>query len=788
MSSTRARIGVVGGCIAAGFCVVLLHLWFVMVQQHDVWARRSRDNRWAFRSVPGQRGALLDRRGRVLAHDEPTMQLSLYYLRFRLRHPVGAAVHGATNWAAQQPGREGTRYDYGDGALGPIAAAEALLAMPVRALRPGVLPKEVATELRDSVTTVLSACSELSRKRVFAALRLAAAADGLAACGDVLPIPRDRLLRAFVRNLDSLHGYDAELTALRRQRYAEVGLPPAEVEGLMTKLDTLRRQSLDKVHVSWVEKDADGKDEVKEGSLVETVRRVFDDHVPFEFAARLRVGAEQHPGLEVYPSIRRVVGPEHDTALNVLVGDVANLDRAQPDEGWVDRFLAREMPSDWLEEFAPEAMAATGTERVNLQQEARERYTDALLRRERKGTRGCEAAFDDVLMGRLGMRLVERDSRHREQLLWSHLRVEAGADVRITIDQDLQVIAERLVAATQTSMAALHADDADRVRVEAALAVVDAVSGDVLVYAGAPIVSGAVRHIPGVFWFGNGSLGSVAKPLMLVEQLEREALALPHRSLAEFAPCAGKYTFGGHQVGCGHAHGERGRDPVDALALSCNSFFFQCAEGFGGDGVQHALRRFGLVPPADPVDPLAACWQPVVPGLAIARPRMYPCEEREMPMRAIGYGVAASPLSVARAYSALATGGLPTLSLRADEVRARVELPGIAAELEVVREGMRACVDSGTAKDIPLLRHFGVLGKTGTAEVGTDGQNNAWFAGYLPSRGSEGMQLCFCAVVYWVKDKVHGDAAAGELVAQWLGEVEANPELALRYLQPESGR
>ena len=75
----------------------------------------------------------------------------------------------------------------------------------------------------------------------------------------------------------------------------------------------------------------------------------------------------------MYPSIRRVVGPEHGTALNVLVGDVANLDRAQPDEGWVDRFLALGIPSDWLEEVAPEAMAAAGTGRVKLQQEARER-------------------------------------------------------------------------------------------------------------------------------------------------------------------------------------------------------------------------------------------------------------------------------------------------------------------------------------------------------------------------------------------------------------------------------
>jgi penicillin-binding protein 2 len=519
------------------------------------------------------------------------------------------------------------------------------------------------------------------------------------------------------------------------------------------------------------------------------VRNVFDDYVPFEFAARLRVGAEQHPGLEVHPSIQRVVGPQHDTALNVLIGSVANMDRAQPDPKWVDRFLAREMPPDWLDEFAPEAMAATGADRERLQQEARERYEYALLRRERRGTSGCEYAFDDTLMGRLGMRLVEHDSRHREQLLWSHLRVEAGADLRITIDQDLQQIAERLVADAQARNEALHEHDADRRKVEAALAVVDALSGDVLVYAGAPIVSRSVRDVPGVFWRGNGSLGSVVKPLMLVEQLEREALGLPHKELASFAPCAGKYVFGNRSFGCGHAHGERGRDPVDAIAESCNSFFFQCAEGFGADGVAHALRRFGLLAPTSADDPFADCWQAEVPGIRIGVPRWD--DGRPVPMRAIGYGVAASPLSVARAYCALATGGLPTLGLRAGEARRRIELLGLATELDIVRAGLRACVDTGTAKNLPQLRQFGVMGKTGTAEVGPQGQNNAWFAGYLPTVGPDGAQLCVCAVVYWVKDKVHGDEAAGDLVAQWLAEVAATPALAARYLpplEPEGGR
>ena len=38
------------------------------------------------------------------AYDEPSTTVSVYYLRFRLRHVVGAAVHGAMHWAALQRG------------------------------------------------------------------------------------------------------------------------------------------------------------------------------------------------------------------------------------------------------------------------------------------------------------------------------------------------------------------------------------------------------------------------------------------------------------------------------------------------------------------------------------------------------------------------------------------------------------------------------------------------------------------------------------------------------------
>ncbi len=771
MNSTQSRISVVAACFVGGFTIVLLHLWILMVQQHETWARRSNENRWAFRSVPSQRGEVLDRNGHLLARDEPTMQLSLHYQRFRISHPVGAAVHAATTWASLNPGAEGTRYGM-LGVVGPMRAAEDLLAMPARVLRRGALPKSVASDLSSTITTVLSACSGQSRKRVFAAVRTASDARGDVAIGDLMPVPRAQLLAAFARRLASLQRFDDELRSARRERLARAGLPDDGAPGLMDVLDELRRASLEQRRMG------DG------GRLVETIRRVFDDHVPFELAASLRIGAEHHPGLEISPSIERVQSVAPGTSLRALLGGVADLDRT--DRSWLDRMLVREMPEDWLDDLVPAALAGGEEERALLQLEARERYERAMLLEERRGTTGIEAAFNDTLMGRLGLRLVERDGKRREQLLWSHLRVEAGAPIRITIDRDLQEVAERAAAAAYARVVGMYSDDVNRGKVQASLAVIDTETGDVLAFAGAPIESGLARKVPGVMWNGIGYVGSVVKPFVLVEHLQALAAGRAHVEPDAIEPCSGKLAYGGITIKCGHAHWDEGKDPVGAIAKSCNSYFGQCAIGLGEEGFARALRRFGLLKPSSDGDPFVACWQPTVRGVPISAPVVD--RNTVLPRRGIGYGVDATPLAVARAYAALATGSLPTLGVLFGPARPRVPLDLVDGELEIVRRGLQRCVESGTADGIPSLARHHVAGKTGTAEVGDEDQNNAWFAGFLPSPGPEGVRLCFCSVIYWVPDKVHGGDAAGRLVGEFLDGVHAAPELDARYLLPEGGR
>lgn len=780
MSSTRDRIGVVGIVMAVGFTVVLAHLWLLMVWEQETWAQRSHENRWSFRAVPSQRGTLRDRTGKVLVVDEPSTELTLYYQRFRQRHLVGAAVHGAIAYAALDPSRVGTVYDYGEGALGPAAAIHDLLAMPARLLHPRVLEKHVASELAMTVTTVLAQCSGMRRSEVYAALRQAAARNDGSCVGDVLATPRVQLLLVAAERLRELRQLDATLRALEQQRRERLGLIGDEPPGLLGWLERMRRAAL--------------ADERHSGLPVESIRRTFADHVPFDVAAPLRIHGDRHQGLDVLPSVTRRSTVPEGSALRALLGNLQDLDRAVPDAEWFDRRLAREMPADWLDDLVPEGLVDDGL-RAELQDEAAASYRLQMLLQERRGVTGVEAAFDDVLMGRLGMRFVEHDSKRREQRLWSNLQVQPGDDVQLTIDLDLQRLCERATEHTWQREHAKFADEADQKRCEAALCVLDARTGDVLAYAGAPIVSSRAVDVPGVVWQGNGSVGSVLKPFVAVEQLHAMATGRPHRALAELEPCRGTATmrYGGRLLNCDGVHGSAGNDPVVAIGESCNSFFYQVGLGLGEDGLARALARFGLLQ-TEPGSPFAACWQGRVRGLAAARPvvdrpRGDLPAATPLPDRSIGYAIQASPLDIARAYAVFAVGHLPTVGLVAGERRPHVLFDDVVGELETVRDGLRACVQTGTARKLATLQELGVAGKTGTAEVGDrDNENNAWFAGYLQEAGTSGAQLVFCGVVYWVQDKTHGGAAAGQLVADFLDGVRGDARLRADYLPGGSGR
>lgn len=804
MNTTQRRIGLLIGGLVLATLVVLAQLGWLMVAKNDVWTLRSYGNRWTFRDVPTHRGAILDRQGHVLTQDQPVYELLIDYQTFRRLHPVGAAVHGATLLADYTPGLVTERYGYVDGPLGPEAACRALLELPLLWLRARGGSAQAVADRRDVrfyCVSLLSACSGRSRSRVYRELRQTEKDAPQRQVGEALPgLGRDELSAAYDLMLGQLRTVDRELQNdmghIRRGR----GTPDGVRQTLMRSLDECRDE--------WFAAQFAG-----ETSRMDRLR-LLADRVAFELAAGLRTLAENHSGLWLEPSVVREPSDlaKQDPLLRSLLGSVQPIDRlAGLEPGDTDKERdaklndkvgvrrAQIVGDEELADVVPDELASD-----HVRVEFRNRlisYVEAMVRNgDRHGGSGVEKAMDDVLAGEPGLRLVERDKRAREQVLWSRLEVRPGADVRVSIDLELQALVAQVVrrAGERWSAAARLPGSFG-----AAMAVLDAATGEVRAVAGDPLGDDseerkALQGRPlGLNWRQFGELGSVVKPFMLLEQLQAEGTERRHLPLAEFQLCDGKdhkgldgfyKKVGTETLRCLHADFEAGRNPELALMKSCNVFFFQVAEGLGSDGVERALRRFGLMRdagefPAGTYEP----W-PVGAGNLVSPPTI----DRGplLQKRAIGYGICASPLLVARAYAALATGVLRPATFVIEGDRPAVSLDVTAAQLQRVHEGLRLCVEDphGTAYDQPALRRYGVCGKTGTAEVTRKGDNNAWFAGFLPYTGPGGVQLAFAAVVYCVPDRSYGADAAGPMVGEMLDGIAEDPVLQARYQLQGGGR
>jgi penicillin-binding protein 2 len=806
MSGTTTRLWRLGAVYAVLLLAVGVHLGGVMLAAHEDWLVRSYRNRWAFRDVPSVRGALLDRFGRVLASDEPTFELGCVYEHFRLLHPVGAAIHGAT-LATRLCGSE-VRYGYCGGALGPEQAARDLLGLRTGQLLHADLPKDERRELLASVVTVLAAAGDRTRALALRQLRECAATAPDRPVAAALPdLTADQVFDGFAAIHARLQALDRALRELEAQCRAATGAgggadadldddaddaaavagTAARPQGLLQRLDRFRVDCLEERRTRA--RAADGS--VHDGELLERLARPVARRLPFALAAALRVAATDQPGLRLEPALLRKRPEELPPTLRQLLGGVRVLDETADARRYVDDRVEQTL-APGLEDLVPDDLSASPEYRQELMQQAQRDYERVLRTRERRGTGGIESMLDDALAGAPGLRLVERDARAREQLLWSSLRVEPGADVALSIDLDLQRLLDREVARAVDHWRRIAAQPE---RIDVAMTLLDAATGDVLALAGAPEQIDGKPRLPAVLsWRGNGALGSIVKPFLLLEQLRATRQGLPHADLEHFEPCAMKWRGPDRRIyNCDSRHEERGRDPVFALRESCNVFFFQLAEGLQEDGLRRGLWRFGLLPPPDgQADDGRFHERPAeLPAALAAAPRW--SGRQALPMRGIGYGIEANPLAVAGAYAALATGRLPTVGLRRGEARPSYDLDSTDDELAMVRAGLQQCVTEGTAKRVTGLREFHVLGKTGTAEVvheaqSTKGVNNAWFAGYLPTIAQGGTQLVFCAVVYGVPQGVHGADAAGMFVAEVLAAMATDATLAQRYLQPGSGR
>ena len=208
--------------------------------------------------------------------------------------------------------------------------------------------------------------------------------------------------------------------------------------------------------------------------------------------------------------------------------------------------------------------------------------------------------------------------------------------------------------------------------------------------------------------------------------------------------CNGQARVAGRTFRCHRGEGHGALTLREAISKSCNVFFYRLSEALDVDVIASYARAFGLGAPTG-VD-LRNESSGLVPTREWKRrvtgERWYASETASV---SVGQGaVSVTPIQMARLAAAVASGGnIPTPRLVGTEPGGPVG--GVMPEhFEVIRDGMRDAVVSGTAwrARIPSAE---VAGKTGTAQVASANlvaadnedrpyelRTHAWFVGFAP--------------------------------------------------------
>jgi len=365
-----------------------------------------------------------------------------------------------------------------------------------------------------------------------------------------------------------------------------------------------------------------------------------------------------------------------------------------------------------------------------------------------EGTGGIEQAFEPHLRGIPGSQIVSRDSQGRPipGESWVIQPPQAGGDVVLTLDRDLQEIAHEALVEALAETGARGGD----------LLVTDPRTGEIL--AMVSIQQGSSNFLGSV----NSPYepGSTLKPFTVAGLLELGLASMSDSVDTE----NGRWTVGRRTISDVSVVGKV--TLAHALRVSSNVAIAKLAGAFDPLEQFELLRDFGFgVRTGIPL-----------PGESTGRLR-HPREwsGQSAVSLSIGYEIAVTPLQMAMAYGALANGGLLMEPLLVREVRAadgrvleanaprvvrRVVSPETAAE---INQSLVDAVQEGTGSRA-RLGTFQVAGKSGTARAtGEDGryESGAYFASFVGFFPAESPQL----VVFVKLDRPQGAYFGGATAA-----------------------
>ena len=354
--------------------------------------------------------------------------------------------------------------------------------------------------------------------------------------------------------------------------------------------------------------------------------------------------------------------------------------------------------------------------------------------RDKVGAAGIEKYYEAYLRGRNGWMEIAVDKLGRPVKLLEKKDPVKGEQLVLTIDKDLQEIVYGKLKGRVGSVI-----------------IMDPYSGEILALANWPsyddnaMVSPKPKEISEIFsnpWApmlnraiaGLYPPGSTFKLVVATGGLDSGVISANTRFY-----CPGYLELGGVRFGCAHVH--RQENLEEALAHSCNVYFYHVGLLLGADRLFLYGKRFGLGEKTG-ID-LPGERRGILPSKEWKRKRFsQPWFDGDTLNFSIGQGyVLVTPIQILRVVAAIINSGKmvrPFVGLFSGKVRINtVQIKDLMLDdgvLKWIKNGMEKAVSSpeGTAHILADLRFTSVAGKTGTAQSQPGKPCHAWFVGYFP--------------------------------------------------------
>jgi penicillin-binding protein 2 len=361
------------------------------------------------------------------------------------------------------------------------------------------------------------------------------------------------------------------------------------------------------------------------------------------------------------------------------------------------------------------------------------------------GQMGIEKAYETLLRGEWGGQQVEVDGAGRPLRVLGEKQAKPGNDIRLTIDLDMQLAAEKALGSRNGAIVALDPKNG------AVLAMVSHPTFDPNIFSKQKLTQKDWESVQGEDHpLVNRALSAFPPASTFKIVTKTAGLESGKFSPSTVLQTYGSLTIGGTRFGEWNHAGFGPLGFVGAMQWSSDTFFYQIGKGIGGPTLIKWTRKYGFGEKTG-FEFTSEESKGLVPDDEWKRKvRKMPWTIGDTINMSIGQGaLLGTPLQVAVMFAVPANGGYrvqPHLLKDNEEARSwRKEVKMKPSTIKLLQEGLRKVITEGTGKVLNKPTIPPVAGKSGTAEAWKRGikQNHTWFGAYAPADKPEVLIVAF---------------------------------------------